>query len=172
MQGNVSILVGRINLAKAIVCTDGDDATLEGLRRNVEDADNGEGTPVHVAKLYWGDNVNAFMQSCQPLIAQSSSDEAQLLTRFDTVLGADIIYEEQQVAPLIDTVATIMAEAGEFLLAFARRNVPIARVFEYAATGGLDAEHGIRRPMTWTILDDGAVEGQQEPIYRFVFAGK
>jgi hypothetical protein len=51
-------------------------------------------------------------------------------------------------------------EAGsepEFLLAFARRNVPIDRVLKAAEEVGL----------TWTVLDAGP--GGMEPIYQFVW---
>ena len=55
------------------------------------------------------------------------------------------------------TIEIIENEKSEFLLAFARRNVPIDLVL-------LEAEaHGLQ----WSVLDAG--EGGLEPIYRLVW---
>jgi SAM-dependent methyltransferase len=67
---------------------------------------------------------------------------------FDTVLGSDIIYVEEILEPLWRTIRRLLAPDGAFLLAFARRNVPIDRVFEAARENGF----------TW-IVDDATSEG-------------
>jgi hypothetical protein len=57
----------------------------------------------------------------------------------------------------------VAPESGEFLLAFARRNVPIDKVFVAAAERGLE----------WRIVDDSpeGISGV-EPIYSFTFKAK
>jgi Lysine methyltransferase len=118
-----------------VVLTDGDSDALQYLRANVEknvpqpqkrvENDSIDATPtttpVFVRQLVWGEAA-AF------LLTYSE--------RFDTVLGSDIIYVEEILEPLWRTVDDLVTPDGAFLLAFARRNVPIDRVFETAAAHG------------------------------------
>ena len=50
-------------------------------------------------------------------------------------------------------------ESGEFILAFARRNVPMDKVIAEAESKGFQ----------YTILDETAEGVSMEPIYRFVW---
>ena len=58
---------------------------------------------------------------------------------------------------ILNVLSLHTLESGEFLLAFARRNVPIDRVLEASIASGLQYE----------VLDVGLAG--QEPIYRFTF---
>jgi hypothetical protein len=66
-----------------------------------------------------------------------------------------VIYEVEQVEPLIDSVYTLLKQTAdaEFILAFARRNVPMDKVLAAAERRGLVAE----------TLDKGI--DSMEPIY-------
>jgi SAM-dependent methyltransferase len=122
--------------------TDGDTDALTYLRGNVErnlpliDGDLTTGatprahTTVIVRQLIWGETMSFNPET------------------FDTVLGSDIIYVEEILEPLWRTIRRLLAPDGAFLLAFARRNVPIDRVFEAARENGF----------TW-IVDDATSEG-------------
>jgi protein N-lysine methyltransferase METTL21D len=128
-----------------VVLTDGDSDALQYLRTNVErnamrprqhqvnDEGECESAPVVVRQLIWG---------------EAATCSTTGFGRFDTVLGSDIIYADEILEPLWRTVDDLVSPNGVFLLAFARRNVPIDRVFETAATHGF----------AWT-RDDSNCEG-------------
>lgn len=89
--GIVSILADKVGTARRVVCTDGDDEALEAFRSNIPSlALSGS---FSLDKLYWGQN-EAFVHKYPD--------------RFDVVLAADVIYEPEQVEPLIATVKEIM----------------------------------------------------------------
>ena len=71
------------------------------------------------------------------------------------MLAADIVYREKQVVPLISTMAGLLRPDGEFLLAFARRNVPMDAVLVAAEHTGLQ----------YKMLEAG-IDGA-EPLYSF-----
>jgi predicted nicotinamide N-methyase len=86
----VSILLEKLRVSKLVVATDGDDDTVDLLIRNIN-ANNEQRIAAH--KLWWGE--------CDEFCSQYPDN-------FDVVCAADVIYEREQVAPLINTVATIM----------------------------------------------------------------
>ena len=55
------------------------------------------------------------------------------------MLGADVVYVDDAVAPLARTAARLLSDAGVFVLAFARRGVDVETFLEAAAAAGLDA---------------------------------
>jgi protein N-lysine methyltransferase METTL21D len=146
--GLCGILASHLRASK-VVLTDGDSDALQYLRANVEKnvpqpqkrVENNiidttqatTGTPVFVRQLVWGEAASFLLTDSE---------------RFDTVIGSDIIYVEEILEPLWRTVDDLVSPHGAFLLAFARRNVPIDRVFETAATHGF----------AWT-CDDSNSEG-------------
>mmetsp|Transcript_19596 Transcript_19596/g.18933 ORF Transcript_19596/g.18933 Transcript_19596/m.18933 type:complete len:286 (-) Transcript_19596:470-1327(-) len=136
--GMVSILLDKMGVCESIIATDGDDDTMDLLRENIKTT----GSTIQATKVYWGKDLNGFKETFP--------------TGFDIVIAADVVYEEEQAIPLIETVVKILKEnaTSEFLLAFARRNVPIDLVLTEAEKRGLE----------WEILDAG--EGGLEPIYR------
>lgn len=87
--GVVSILLDKLQCCDEIVCTDGDDDTLELLRRNAEHCD----CTFDVRKLWWGEH---------DMILE------EYPRRFDILIAADVIYEEEQVAPLLKSANAIM----------------------------------------------------------------
>lgn len=68
-------------------------------------------------QLRWGKNVSYFKK---------------LHGVFDVIIGSDIIYTEEAVDILFDTVVSLLKNEGTFLLAFARRNVSIDLVLNCA----------------------------------------
>jgi 16S rRNA G966 N2-methylase RsmD len=98
--------------AAEVFLTDGDTDTLAQLRENVES--NGCSKTI-CPQLRWGHRIAEFVS---------------LHGQFDVILAADIIYVEEIIEPLFDTVVALMKE--KFLLSYARRNVKIDLVLECA----------------------------------------
>jgi predicted nicotinamide N-methyase len=100
--------------ASCVCITDGDVDVMEKLRENVirNDCDIHSVTCV---QLIWGEEL--------PRLPYD---------KFDTILGADIVYIEEALAMLWKTVDALLAIDGKFVLSFVPRNVPIIRVFEHA----------------------------------------
>eukprot|EP00949_MAST-11_sp_MAST-11-sp1_P004040 g4040.t1 len=112
------------SVAKTCVLTDGDSRVLEKTKRNVA-LNECDVSRVECAKLRWGPDVHSFMQ--------------QYPDGFDVVLGADIIYDEDVVDVLFQTVASILAlkDGSIMLLAYERRNVSVDFALSVAASHGL-----------------------------------
>lgn len=128
--GLVGILATHLT-DKKVVITDGDDDTIELLHSNcrLNDVDN----RVQCRKLLWGVDLD------------------QIEEKFDIVLGADIIYEQEYVVPLFETAKYLLKPgrcsegkrekaASEFLLAYTKRNVSIDYVLETAKSFGFEWE--------------------------------
>jgi predicted nicotinamide N-methyase len=126
--------------------TDGDVDTLVNMRENVtrngiplgimgEKHGNGNNNnTMDCPQLIWGQQLPEFLQ-------QYASDDNG---PFDVVLAADIIYVTEIIQPLWETVDTILPPHGLFMLAYARRNVPIDLVLEQAT----------QRGFTWSCPDN------------------
>ena len=165
-----------------LVATDGDEPTMQLLIENKVDNE----CFFDSSFLYWG--------QCEDFLSEYPD-------KFQVVIAADVIYEDEQIEPLIDTVCTILQGeimcrywmgvitcmlftillsfrtilislltiepiiigSGEFILAFARRNVAIDKVFQAADRRGLE----------WRIVDEHA-EGVSgvEPIYSLTWKKK
>ena len=89
--------------AKRVVLTDADTITLERMRGNLEKncsksvaASSKDGSPISCQQLIWN-NVSQ-MEACG---------------KFDTVLGADVIYTVESLEPLFDTVSFFLAHKTE-----------------------------------------------------------
>lgn len=134
--GLVSILLDKMNIVDEIFATDGDDATMDLLSKNIMK----NSSTVKPQKVYWGEENNFVNNN---------------LSYFDIVFAADVIYEIEQVIPLINTVSLLLKKKGTFILAFARRNVPIDIVKDEAYKIGFE----------WNILH----EENQEPIFAFTW---
>eukprot|EP01037_Dinobryon_pediforme_P023678 gene23678-25190_t len=104
--GLVSILLDKLDICSFLLATDGDEDTMNLLIDNKIENFCGFDT----SYLYWGDFED---------VLSSYPD------KFDIICAADVIYEEEQIVPLIETVAALLKDnlQGEFILAFARRNV-------------------------------------------------
>lgn len=141
--GLCGILAHRLGAA-SVLLTDGDTDTLVNLRANVAHNCSG-GNDADV-----GDNLNKRSPAiqCKQLVWGNESLISSLNCSYDIILGSDIIYLEEILDPLWDTVSQLLVpNTGRFLLAYARRNVPIDLVFAAASERGFE----------WERLDD--VEG-------------
>ena len=98
--------------ASEVVMTDGDTDTLAHLRDNVK---TNCCTKTKCPQLRWGHRVAEFLEH---------------YGKFDVLIAADIIYVEDILEPLFDTVVALMNE--KFLLSYARRNVKIDHVLACA----------------------------------------
>jgi len=120
--GLCSIYTYALGASKTIM-TDGDSDALANLRSNVALNKLSEAEEkVCCKQLRWGLNVEGFRD--------------EVGGRVNVVTGADIIYIEEVIEPLFRTVEEMLLPEGIFLLAYARRNVKIDRVFEGATAAG------------------------------------
>lgn len=138
--GIVSILLDKLDLSKTIIASDGDDSTLKLLESNILLTKSN----VVPRKLVWGNGFDI----------ESIKIEYNF---FDMIIGADIIYEESQIPILLVTIKELLKPEGLFILAFARRNVPMNQVIKQAENLGL----------TYIILEKGIDE--TEPIFLFKY---
>lgn len=87
--GLVSVLVDKLNVCSTLVSTDGDEDTMDLLIENKIDTD----CTFDSCYLYWGE-FDDFL--------------TMYPKKFDVLLAADVIYEDEQVNPLIETVDAIL----------------------------------------------------------------
>ena len=108
--------------AHRVVLTDGDTDTLALLRDNVT-ANNvsSSGKIVECRQLIWGREY-----------VHAASQET-----FHLILASDVIYVEEIIDPLFDTVVALLDQDGMFWLSYARRNVSIDKVLASAEQHGL-----------------------------------
>ena len=136
--------------ARRVTLTDGDTDALARMRDNVTLNNNNMANFSQCCQLVWGEHVDRFRD---------------VHGTFDLILGSDIIYVEEIVVPLWDTIDHLLARnstddgddddnnnnrsnnKGAFWLAYARRNVSIELVLTQAE----------KRGFVWTIPD--AAEG-------------
>ncbi|EGZ24076.1 hypothetical protein PHYSODRAFT_296275 [Phytophthora sojae] len=128
--GLIGILASYLTDEQVLI-TDGDDDTIELLVANcklneVEDR-------VQCQKLLWGVDLD------------------KIQDKFDIILGADIIYEQEHVVSLFETAKYLLKPgrrsgedggkaASEFLLAYTKRNVSIDYVLNTAKSFGFEWE--------------------------------
>ena len=79
---------------------------------------------VECKKLLWGENLESMAE------------------RFDIVLGADIIYEQEYVVALFKTARHFLSDkpCAKFILAYTKRNVSIDYVLNTATSFGFEWE--------------------------------
>ena len=103
LVGMTAVLVG----GKDVLITDGDTHALQKLRENVQQncgEDINTIDAIRCKQLLWG----------SPYMEQFLDQHG----RFDTILGADIIYTQAAIQPLFDTVACLLKKErkGQFVL--------------------------------------------------------
>ena len=112
--------------ARCVTLTDGDTDTLARMRDNVEangcsTKNNNTTTTMECHQLIWGQHLDRFQERHGT---------------FDLILGSDIIYVEEILEPLWNTVDCLLRGGphggGAFWLAYARRNVPLDLVLQQA----------------------------------------
>jgi predicted nicotinamide N-methyase len=135
--GLCGILAHHLQAAN-VVLTDGDTDALKFMRANVAANCSSSSTStvgidssssattriIQCRQLVWGD-----CNRVDDLKHQYTNDDNQ---GFHLVLGSDIIYVEEILDPLFQSVDRLLADSGEFWLAYARRNVKIDLVLETA----------------------------------------
>lgn len=103
------------------VCiTDGDSDALIHLRENVKrntkvDDDNEIINRVLCHQLIWGQD------SSETFFAQVANNQ-----KFDVIIASDIIYSATIIKPLWETIQTLLKKGGVFIMAYARREVPVS----------------------------------------------
>jgi predicted nicotinamide N-methyase len=144
--GLCGILAHHLQAAN-VVLTDGDTDALKFMRANVaancsntssvdetENAKKGSHSTnrtIQCRQLVWGENDRV-----DDLKHQYTGDNQG----FHLVLGSDIIYVEEILDPLFQSVDRLLADGGAFWLAYARRNVKIDLVLETADRHGFTYE--------------------------------
>jgi predicted nicotinamide N-methyase len=131
-----SIMIEKCCTCSELVSTDGCEDTVKLLIDNKIDNDCFFST----SYLWWGEHEDFL---------------SEYPTGFDVLVAADVIYEEEQIEPLLSTVSVLLRESGEFLLAFCRRNVPIDKVLTMASE---------RYAMEWIKIENTRAPSE-EPIF-------
>jgi len=132
--------------AQPCILTDGDTETLQGLRRNVEyniPSSSSSSTPSFHDTPPQDNSHSHRIPQCHQLRWGRKISSFQTLphcAEFDVILGSDIIYVEEILTPLFQTVHTLLKfnSESQFLLSYARRNVNIDLVLECASRFGFD----------------------------------
>jgi predicted nicotinamide N-methyase len=111
--------------ARHVVLTDGDSDTLVLLRENVASntSSSNNDHSVECRQLRWGHEFVTPLFATQPC--------------FDIILASDVIYVEECIEPLLETVLALLAPDGVFWLSYARRNVSMDKVLRSAELHGL-----------------------------------
>jgi predicted nicotinamide N-methyase len=114
--------------AKKVVLTDGDTATLVTMRLNVATNSEGEDEEDFMVckQLRWGRNIEGFRE--------------KVASEFDTIMGGDIIYAQEGLQPLFQTVSKLLSEERHavFLQSYINRNgVTMEEAFQVAKSHGL-----------------------------------
>ena len=112
-----------------ICLTDGDTQALALLRENVKRNDctrtttRTKTTSTTVRQLLWGrENAQQFATTA-PAAAAGGAEGSPL--SYHIILASDIIYAPQVLVPLWETIQVLLAQDGTFILAFAKRKVPV-----------------------------------------------
>ena len=127
--------------AKYVYITDGDSDTLKSLRSNVKDnVCDDDDDKVSCSQLIWGNH-----------------QQYPTRHRIDVILGADIIYVEEMLPSLWDTVSSILAVNGMFILGYTPRNVSVDLVLQYAST----------YDFAWTTPSSPSSDDSSKGIYVF-----
>lgn len=113
--GLVGILAHRISSVQShIMLTDGDTDALPYLRENVEQNKATHMGSIDCSQLIWGQETSLdFLKK-------------QKEERFDVILASDIIYSPVIIQPLWETIKTLLDPRGTFVMAYARRKVPVS----------------------------------------------
>lgn len=129
--GLVSILLAKLDIAKEpIICTDGDEVSINLLEDNIERNDCE--SKVIGKKLFWGEGHDEFLEE-HPMI--------------DVIIAADVVYEEYHLEAILSTVLAIFksrevddAASVKFILSYARRHVALDTILDRFAKNGLQSE--------------------------------
>lgn len=96
----VSILLAKLAISQCVVATDGDDDTLILLQENINQSECID--KIAVEKLYWGIEEHITNISEKHLLSYNK-------TSFDVLIAADVVYEVEQIEPLISTACSMLS---------------------------------------------------------------
>jgi predicted nicotinamide N-methyase len=153
--GLVGILAAKMNIFGTLRITDGAPTECSMLRDNL--TRNGLVEEL-AAELPWED-VHA---------AEKVKAEASCAEGFDVVMGSDIVYEDDCIGPLVQSVLRLLKPGPDsrFLLVFTPRKVPY-EVFERVAK-----EHGLVCVASLLLSEEDApwasIKGAGVKLYEFV----
>lgn len=125
--GLVGILAHRIASPQCeVVLTDGDSEALPHLRENVDANKDEQKGLVQCKQLIWGEETSLEFL------------ELQKQEKFDIILASDIVYSPIIIKPLWETIKCLLEQDGLFVMAYAKRKVPveIADVLSAATEAG------------------------------------
>jgi predicted nicotinamide N-methyase len=142
--GLCGILAHHLQAAN-VVLTDGDTDALKFMRANV--ATNCSSTSTSTDEIDSSSSATTRSIQCRQLVWGDCNRVDDLKDQytddkqgFHLVLGSDIIYVEEILDPLFQSVDRLLANGGAFWLAYARRNVKIDLVLETADRFGFSYE--------------------------------
>jgi predicted nicotinamide N-methyase len=171
-ESNTNINININTNTTEVFLTDGDTDALVQLRENVErnksKTDSGEG------------NNNAAIISCHQLLwgRQTAMDflerqhhHGQTQTQpllFDVVLASDVIYVADIIPPLWETIQSLLTPNGVFLLAYAKRKVPVSFALVLSAA----EEAGFSHECLQDNADADADADADDGLYLYAFRWK
>lgn len=151
---------GSRNKAGEVCITDGDSDALVHLRDNVE-----RNRPISSSSSNHHEETMVFAKVHQLIWGKESSEKfletISNNTKYDVLLASDIIYSPVIVEPLWETVQTLLDTSGVFVMAFARRKVPVSIDLVLSAS----VERGFGYQLVKEDLDEGIW------VYEFRFDG-
>lgn len=134
--GRCGLLAHRLSHENATtILTDGDTDTLKQLRKNVKNNTKDDDDIISCRQLLWGEEYAKTFLMQQPLE-----------TKFDIILGSDLIYVQSVIRPLFETVRVLLGTTTEskFLMAHCSRRegneVELSMVLDLADEEGFEYE--------------------------------
>ena len=136
----------------SVCITDGDSDALVHLRENIQrnqSMDCNNTTPQVIChQLLWGSSTS---QTFLGDIAQHK--------RYDTIIASDIIYAPSIIEPLWETIETMLDKDGVFVMAFARRKVPVSIE--------LVLEAAVKHKFGYDLVKEDKIEGIWVYVFRY-----
>lgn len=141
---------GEARTGGEVCITDGDSDALVHLRDNVE-----RNRPTSSSSINSHEETMVFAKVHQLIWGKESSEKFLKTisdnTKYDVLLASDIIYSPVIVEPLWETVQTLLDTSGVFVMAFARRKVPVSIDLVLSAS----VEKGFGYQLVKEDLDEG-----------------
>jgi len=124
--GLLSIICGRLLGAQQVLSTDGNPEVVESIQRNIalnrQSSEDGRDEHIHARHLDWTE-----LSSLEDTISLS----LQGMTKYDTIMGADITYNQEYFVPLMQTISALnrMFPDADIVISGAVRNIDTYNAF-------------------------------------------
>jgi len=124
--GLLSIICGRLLGARQVLSTDGSPAVVESIKRNIalnrQALEDGPDEHIHARPLDWND------LSC---LEDTLSFSPQGKAKYDTIIGADITYNQDYFVPLLQTISALNKKFpnADIVISGAVRNIDTYNAF-------------------------------------------